>query len=137
MATTLTVTQSGAITLDSKQYSTTVTKEYNVTVAAQHHKSVGTAAFESISPSDRGGFGYEDFKFFIIANTDATNFVTIYINDGDSGFSFEKILPGSSKVFTSNRIFNNESTSGNMNNIYSIYAKADTAAVELKLFVAA
>jgi len=137
MATTLTVTQSGSITLGSKLYSTTVTKEYNVTVAAQHHKSVGTAAFESISPSDRGGFGYENFKFFVISNTDATNFVTIYINDGDGGFTFEKILAGSSKVFTSNKIFNNESVSGTVNNIYQIYAKADTAAVELKMFVAA
>ena len=136
MADTLTVTQSASITLGGKAISTTVTKAHSVSVAMEHYISVGTGSFVTIGPMDRGAFGYEDFKFMVITNQDATNFVTIYLQV-DGGYQFHKILPGSSFCMNDNKSFNNQSTTSDFSDVEAVYAKADTAAVELKLFVAA
>lgn len=140
---TLTVTISESLTLNgSDRGSSNSTEITGVTQAESRIVKVGTTEQSLIlfdTAEGAGQFADSTVDYLRITNLNSTNFVTLRMTSGDDEY-FVKIAPSDSYILFET-VMDADDDSGaavaSLTNIDSIKAKADTAACNVEVFVAA
>tara|TARA_R100001509_G_scaffold154767_1_gene116659 strand:- start:4690 stop:5118 length:429 start_codon:yes stop_codon:yes gene_type:complete len=140
---TLTVSISESVTLNGKERGSVNTTDITgVTLVNDRIVSVGTAEQSLLlfdTAAAAGQFADSTVDYLRITNLDGTNFVSLRVTAGNDEY-FVKISPGDSFVLFET-VMDADSASGvatmSLANIDSIKAKADSAACDVEIFVAA
>ena len=140
---TLTVSISESVTLNGKERGSVNTTDITgVTLVNDRIVSVGTAEQSLLlfdTAAAAGQFADSTVDYLRITNLDSTNFVVLRMTAGGDEY-FVKIAAGDSFVLFET-VMDADSASGvatmSLANIDSIKAKADTAACDVEIFVAA
>ncbi len=139
---TMTVTVNEDIKLNGYQVgSKVVQKVSNINEASRRVMSVPTSAISILTlgtTAGAGGFVTGDLKYIRVSNLDDTNFIRLTFVSGSAN-KFDMKLPASrTAIFTSPSISgsNGGATFDTFSNFDTMQATADTAAVDIELFVA-
>jgi hypothetical protein len=133
----LTVTQTGAITLNNVSTNISATQIIDVSHITQKEITASTGTARKIIDTSKGDAGFGDIKFAAITNLDSTNFlhITIFIDSTTTdSYIHMKIPAGKTFVLNTKNAYTDLSSPASYGDISDVQLEADTAAIQAKIF---